>query len=158
MSSVGVTFYPKYQTMKKGKWIVDSCAFALVFLFVYTASAKFLRLDVFAGQLERFPWISPVAKIMAWVVPVVEVIVAVLLLTGRVRLTGFYAALGLMVVFTLYLALMLGSDRHLPCSCGGVISWMTWKQHLVFNLFFIAVALAGVVYSSPKIKFYESKT
>ena len=158
MSNRGVTFSPKYQTMKKRKWIVDGCAFALVFLFVYTASAKLLRLDVFAGQLERFPWISPVAKIMAWVVPAVEVIVAVLLLTGRVRVAGFYAALGLMLAFTVYLALMLGSDRHLPCSCGGVISWMTWKEHLVFNLFFIAVALTGVVYSSPKIKFYESKT
>ncbi|MBN8850382.1 MAG: hypothetical protein BGO55_32275 [Sphingobacteriales bacterium 50-39] len=144
--------------MKKGKWIADSCAFALVFLFVYTASAKFLRIDVFAFQLERFPWISPVAKLMAWVVPVVEIVVSMLLLTGRIRVTGFYAALTLMLAFTLYLALMLGSDRHLPCSCGGVISWMTWKQHLVFNLFFIGVAFAGLVYSSPKIKFYESKT
>jgi hypothetical protein len=143
--------------MKRGKWIIDSCAFALVFLFVYTASAKFLRIDIFAGQLERFPWISPVAKIMAWVVPSVELIVSALLLTERTRVAGFYAALGLMLVFTVYLALMLGSDRHLPCSCGGVISWMTWRQHLVFNLFFIGVALAGVVYSSPKIKFYESK-
>jgi hypothetical protein len=144
--------------MKKGKWIVDSCAFALVFLFVYTASAKFLRIDIFAGQLERFPWISPVAKIMAWVVPGVEVIVSALLLTRRARVYGLYAALTLMLVFTTYLALMLGSDKHLPCSCGGVISWMTWKQHLVFNLFFIVVALTGIVYSSPKIKFYESKT
>jgi len=143
--------------MKRGKWIIDSCAFALVFLFVYTASAKFLRIDIFAGQLERFPWISAVAKIMAWVVPSVELIVSALLLTERTRVAGFYAALGLMLVFTVYLALMLGSDRHLPCSCGGVISWMTWRQHLVFNLFFIGVALAGVVYSSPKIKFYESK-
>lgn len=143
--------------MKIGKWIIDSCAFALVFLFVYTATAKFLRIDIFAGQLERFPWISPMAKIMAWVVPSVELIVSALLLTGRTRVAGFYAALGLMLVFTVYLALMLGSDRHLPCSCGGVISWMTWKQHLVFNLFFIGVALTGVVYSSPKIKFYESK-
>ncbi|HVU53657.1 MAG TPA: MauE/DoxX family redox-associated membrane protein [Puia sp.] len=144
--------------MKRQKWIADICAFALVFLFVYTASSKFLRLDIFAGQLERFPWISPFASLMAWVVPGVEVAVAVLLLTGRIRLLGFSAALGLMLLFTVYLALMLGSDRHLPCSCGGVISWMTWKQHLVFNLFFIGVALAGLVYSSPKIKFYESKT
>ncbi|HEY4205327.1 MAG TPA: MauE/DoxX family redox-associated membrane protein [Puia sp.] len=144
--------------MKKRKWIADVCAFALVFLFVYTASSKFLRLNVFAFQLERFPWISPWASSMAWVVPGVEVIVAGLLLTGRIRIAGFFSALTLMVLFTLYLAFMLGSNKHLPCSCGGVISWMTWKQHLVFNLFFIGVALAGLVYSSPKIKFYESKT
>ena len=144
--------------MKKRKWIADVCAFALVFLFVYTASAKFLRLDIFAAQLERFPWLSPMASLMAWAVPAAEVLVVALLLTGRIRVAGFYAALALMVLFTLYLALMLGSNKHLPCSCGGVISWMTWKQHLVFNLFFIGVALAGLVYSSPKIKFYESKT
>jgi hypothetical protein len=98
------------------------------------------------------------AKMMAWVVPAVELVVALMLLMGRIKVVGFYAALTLMLVFTLYLALMLGSDRHLPCSCGGVISWMTWKQHLVFNLFFIGVTLTGLIYSSPKIKFYESKT
>jgi uncharacterized membrane protein YphA (DoxX/SURF4 family) len=142
--------------MKKRKWITDICAFALVFLFVYTASSKFLRLDLFAFQLEKFPWISPMASLMAWAVPVVEVIVAGLLLMGRIRTLGFYAALTLMVLFTTYLGLMVGTERHLPCSCGGVISWMSWKQHLVFNLFFIGVSLAGLVYSSPKIKFYES--
>jgi uncharacterized membrane protein YphA (DoxX/SURF4 family) len=143
--------------MKRAKWIVECCAFALVFLFIYTASAKFLRINVFAFQLERFPWISPVANLMAWVVPSVEAVVAVLLLTKR--RTGLYAALTLMLVFTIYLALMVGSGRQLPCSCGGVISWMTWKQHLLFNILFIAVALTGVLYSSSsrKIWFYESK-
>jgi hypothetical protein len=141
--------------MKTKKWIADACAFALIFLFVYTASAKFFRIDVFEFQLQRFPWIKRMALLVAWGVPAAELIVAGLLLMGRKRTVGFYAALSLMVLFTLYLALMLGSQEHLPCSCGGVISWMSWKQHLVFNIFFVGVAIAGLVYSSPKIKFYE---
>ena len=144
--------------MKRQKWIADICAYAFVFLFVYTASSKLLRLDVFEFQLTRFPWLSSVITLVAWGVPIVELLVAVALLTGRIRLKGFYAALILMSLFTIYLALMIASGKHLPCSCGGVISWMSWKQHLVFNLCFIGIAIMGLVYSSPKIQFYESKT
>lgn len=142
--------------MKKRDRTADICAFALIFLFVYTASAKLFRRQLFEIQLERFPWVSHLSALLAWAVPSVELIVAGLLLMGPVRKAGFYAALTLMSVFTLYLALMLGSEQHLPCSCGGVVSWMTWKQHLVFNTFFIGIAIAGLVYSSPKIQFYDT--
>jgi hypothetical protein len=142
--------------MKKRNLTADICAFALIFLFVYTASAKLFRRELFEIQLGRFPWIRDMATLMAWIVPSVELVVAGLLLMGRRRTMGFYAALTLLLVFTLYLALMLGSQQHLPCSCGGVVSWMTWKQHLVFNTFFIGIAIAGLVYSSPKIQFYDT--
>jgi hypothetical protein len=136
--------------------MADACAFALVFLFVYTATSKLLKHDVFQVQLDRFPWIKHMALFLAWAVPLTELIVAALLLSTRVRKIGFMLSLALMVTFTLYLALMLGTEKHLPCSCGGVISAMTWKQHLVFNIVFTGIALSGLVFSPPKIKFYET--
>lgn len=136
--------------------MADACAFALVFLFVYTATSKLLKHDVFQVQLDRFPWIKHMALFLAWAVPITELIVAALLLSARVRKIGFMLSLALMVTFTLYLALMLGTEKHLPCSCGGVISAMTWKQHLVFNIVFTGIALSGLVFSPPKIKFYET--
>jgi len=57
---------------------------------------------------------------------------------------GFYAAFGLMVILTVYLALMLGTQQHLPCSCGGAIEGLTWRQHVLFNLFFLALAGLGI--------------
>ena len=141
--------------MNRRQRTADVCAFALIFLFVYTASAKLFQWQVFELQLGRFPWIGHLSTLLTWAVPAVELIVAGLLLVGRMRRPGFYAALTLMLVFTLYLALMLGSQKHLPCSCGGVISWMNWQQHLLFNLVFIGIAITGLVYSPPKIQHYE---
>jgi hypothetical protein len=34
---------------------------------------------------------------------------------------------------------MILSFAKLPCQCGGVISKMSWKEHVVFNAFFIVV-------------------
>jgi hypothetical protein len=138
------------------KWIADGCAYSLVFLFVYTATSKLFRLEIFQIQLGKFPWIKNMAPVIAWAVPAVELAAAGLLLTRRARRIGLYISLTLMVLFTLYLAFMLGTEKHLPCSCGGVISSMSWKQHLVFNLFFSVVPIIGLVYSPPKIQFYET--
>jgi len=138
------------------KWIADGCAYSLVFLFVYTATSKLSHLYIFQGQLARFPWIMHYAVVLSWAVPVMELAASGLLLASRTRRTGLYVSLGLMISFTLYLAFMLGSQEHLPCSCGGVISSMSWQQHLVFNLFFTGIAIAGLVFSPPKIKFYAT--
>jgi len=40
---------------------------------------------------------------------------------------------------------MLLSGQHLPCTCGGIISKMSWKQHLGFNALFILVGLIGII-------------
>lgn len=136
--------------------MTDACAFALVFLFAYTATSKLTNHDVFQVQLERFPFISHMTMFIAWAVPLAELAAVLLLLSGRVRRMGFILSLALMTAFTLFLALMLGTEKHLPCSCGGVISVMTWKQHLIFNIFFTGIALSGLVFSPPKIKFYET--
>ena len=138
------------------KWIADACAYSLVFLFVYTATAKLFQFSLFQFQLDSFPWIQHVATILVWAVPVLELAAAVLLLARRLRRIGLYVSLTLMVLFTLYISLMLGSGKHLPCSCGGVVGWMTWRQHLVFNLVFIGITIVGLVYSPSKIKFYET--
>ena len=138
------------------KWMADVCAFALVFLFVYTATSKLFKIDVFQVQLDRFPWVRHMALFIAWAVPITELVAAGLLLSGRVRRIGFVLSLALMAAFTLYLALMLGTEKHLPCSCGGVVGWLNWKQHLIFNIFFTGIALSGLVFSPPKIEFYET--
>jgi len=56
-----------------------------------------------------------------------------------------------MAILTVYLALMLGTEKHLPCSCGGAIESLTWRQHILFNLFFLALAGLGskLVQSQP---------
>jgi uncharacterized membrane protein YphA (DoxX/SURF4 family) len=129
---------------KKKNNIVEVCAFLLILLFVYAASSKLFRWHLFRFQLESYPWIQHFAGWIVWIVPALELgITAALLIPGRIRRIGFYASLVLLFIFTVYLLIMLGTQHHLPCSCGGVIQGMTWGQHVVFNLFFIVLSLMG---------------
>jgi hypothetical protein len=85
------------------------------------------------------------AGIVGWSLPAVELVVSVLLFLPFTKKLGLYLSFGLMVLFTAYISYMVMFTPHLPCSCGGVIKQLSWKQHLVFNAFFIVVAFAGII-------------
>jgi predicted anti-sigma-YlaC factor YlaD len=129
--------------MKVGTFIeIVSALFILLFL--YTAISKSFKVGSTAGALKKTPLLSDVAYPVAWAVVVVEYIVAFLLFWPRTRKIGLYASLGLMSIFTIYIGLMMVFAPKLPCSCGGVISKMTWGYHLVFNTFFAFLALIAI--------------
>jgi hypothetical protein len=141
---------------------VESSAFALIVLWVYAAASKLFKFALFRFQLNSYPWIRHFGGVLAWGVPLAELGIAALLLSGRKRGMGFYASLALLLLFTGYLLWMLRTEQHLPCSCGGVIQHLTWGQHIVFNGFFIAVAATGIAgrrcqqLSSLKRQIYET--
>ena len=123
----------------------------LIFLFVYTATSKFIQHDNFYARLTLFPWISRFAGILSWVVPLLEIFVSGLLFIQPTRIVGFLCSAILLLGFTVYLFLMLGYHDKLPCTCGGVIEKMTWKQHIFFNLFFILISIIGLFKSGASL-------
>jgi Methylamine utilisation protein MauE len=60
------------------------------------------------------------------------------------RLEGLCAAFGLMILFTFYIAAIMTFSKELPCACGGVLSMLHWKGHLVFNIVFVGLAAMGI--------------
>lgn len=138
----------KWQILKQEKMkkkIHDIIGGLLVLLFVYAAFSKLFDYTQFKMQLGSSPLLASYAGIIAWMVPVVELIIATLLTVTVTRIIGLYASLGLLLIFTLYITAMLLSGEHLPCSCGGIIQALNWSQHLVFNLFFMALCIGGIV-------------
>lgn len=124
--------------------ITDILASLLILLFVYAAVSKLIDYGVFKTQIQQSPfieWFSPVA----WLLPVAELIAAGLLLWEPSQKFGFYVSAFLLTCFTIYIAAMLAFAPHLPCSCGGVLKQLNWREHLVFNVFFLAVAISGIV-------------
>jgi hypothetical protein len=119
--------------MKK-KIFVEAISFVVIILFLYTGISKLADYAVFREQVALSPVLQPFAGIIAWLLPLVEFAVAALLFIPKCRLTGLYAATGLMGIFTLYIAVLLAVDDTLPCSCGGIIELLSWKQHLVLNI------------------------
>ncbi|MEO7049650.1 MAG: MauE/DoxX family redox-associated membrane protein [Ferruginibacter sp.] len=135
-------------------YLPDIIASLLILLFVYAAMSKLMMYDTFRSQVKESPFIVWFSSI-AWTVPVVELIVAALLFYKPTQIIGFYASAFLLLVFTIYIACMLGFAPHLPCSCGGVLKQLSWKQHLVFNGFFILIAISGILLKS-KLKTKEA--
>jgi hypothetical protein len=133
---------------------------AFIFLFVYTASAKFFEFTAFKNVLSQSPLIGSVAATVAWVLPILELGAAGLLVFRKTKKAGMYMSMGLMVIFSVYIFYMLLFVPHLPCSCGGVIRTMSWSEHLVFNAFFIGLAVLNILtaYQTLPIRGNEPNT
>lgn len=124
--------------------IVELIISLFILLFMYTAAAKLMDLKSFASTLAKSPLIGKLNWVVAWSIPGLEMIITVFLILPGTKRTGLYASLLLMTVFTLYLSYMVLSGSKLPCHCGGVISTMSWQQHIWFNLGFIGLAIAAL--------------
>lgn len=131
--------------MKKRELVVEVIVFLFVVLFLYAAESKLTDYQHFIGQIGKSPLLTNFAGTIAWMIPVIEIIVCILLVIPRFRMIGFYAAFGLMTIFTFYIIAILSFSAVLPCSCGGILSTMGWKEHLIFNIAFVGLALTGII-------------
>lgn len=133
--------------------ILDIVSGLLVLLFAYTAMSKLFGFAQFRAQLAGSPWLGLYAGWLAWLVPAVELVIVGMLTVNVLRRYGLYASLLLLAVFTIYIGGMLLTQQHLPCSCGGVIEKLSWKQHLVLNALFMALCGWGII-EERRIKRY----
>ena len=135
----------KYQQkIKKAILIPDIICGLLILLFVYAAGSKLLDRQHFQAVLAQMLLINYIAGFISFALPITESVVCLLLFMPGTRLFGLYGSFGLMTVFTLYIGYMILFAPKLPCSCGGVLEQMSWIQHLVFNLVFIALSAIAI--------------
>jgi uncharacterized membrane protein YphA (DoxX/SURF4 family) len=131
--------------MIKRTTIIESITILNVILFLYTGIAKLMDYSVFKEQLADSPILGSVAKPVALLLPWLEFVIVVLLIIPRWRLKGLYSCLVLMILFTAYIITLFSISKEMPCSCGGIIELLSWKQHLVFNSAFILLNLWGII-------------
>lgn len=124
--------------------ITDAACILAAGLFLYAALSKLHDYPAFKVQLGKSPFITGLAALLAWMLPTVEIIVSIALMITPVRPAALYASLFLLTLFTSYLAAMLMFSYYIPCSCGGVLSGLTWKEHIVFNGVFMVINLIAV--------------
>jgi hypothetical protein len=120
--------------------------FLLILLFAYTAMSKLLDYEkfVFQMRLAPLPLMNWAAPIIGWLMPILESLLAIGLIISRYRLIALYATICLFILFEIYIGSMLLSGHNLPCTCGGIISQMSWKQHLAFNAAFLCMTLIAI--------------
>jgi putative oxidoreductase len=117
-------------------------AAVLILLFAYAAVSKLLDYDNFQGQLYNQAIPRALAGPLTWLLPAAELLTCVLLSSRRGQHLGLQFSLALLSVFTVYTGLvLLGFWDRVPCSCGGILSHMSWGFHLGFNIFFLAITV-----------------
>jgi len=125
--------------------LIDIISALFILLFMYTASSKLFDFLQFEGTLAMSPLIGEsLAPFAAWAIPIVEILISLMLFFPRSRRMGLWASLFLMIAFTFYIGYIAFVAPHQPCSCGGVIKYMTWKEHFIFNIFFTLLAALGL--------------
>ena len=142
----------------KQKVTIEIICFLLTLLFVYAAFSKLWEYNTFKIQLTNSPFLKTFAGMIVWFIPATELTVSAMLTVRNTRKEGLYGSFILLLIFTVYIGTMLLSATHLPCSCGGIIQQLSWKQHLLFNLFFLLLVFIGIILErKQKLKYAVCK-
>lgn len=132
-----------FYKVQSGFAITTSYLYTLLFL--YAAVSKLLDFENFRVQLGQSPLLSAFASTVAVLVPAIEIIIALLLLTNKGRFIGLIGGTALMAMFSAYIYIILHYSAFVPCSCGGVLEKMDWNQHLIFNIAFVVMSAIAIL-------------
>jgi len=134
------------------EWSFFIPAILLLMLWAYAAFSKIVDHEKFVAQIELapVPLMHILGPALGWAVPAVELTLVLLLCFDRFRKWGLLMSCVLLLLFEIYIAAMLFSGLDLPCTCGGLISKLQWKEHLIFNAVFMAIAACPFIYNSNR--------
>lgn len=137
--------------------IIEIICLLCILLFVYASVSKIVDFENFSVQLGQSPMLSAFAGWVAILVPLSELIIAIMLAIPRTRFVGLVLAFSLMAMFTAYIYIILNYGSYVPCSCGGVLEKLSWQEHLLFNLFFVLLLFLAIILdlTSKEDKFFK---
>jgi len=125
--------------------LINIICYCCILLFFYAAANKLLDYQKFKVQIGQSPILTNYAGSIAWFIPSIEIIIAMLLFFSRTLIIGLYATYILMVLFTTYIIAILNFTARVPCSCGGILEKMGWHEHLIFNFTFVIMVFLAIV-------------
>lgn len=127
----------------------------MLLFWIYVGIDKVWQLHAFKIALQQQPIISPLAPILYWLLPIVEISLGLLLAfpSQKVQSWGWKASILLISVFTVYIALgVLDVYEQKPCMCSSFLSNVSWNTHLVINSVILAFSILGWVLNKSFIK------
>lgn len=138
------------------KVLPDFITALLILLFIYSGFSKIIAYAEFSRSMHSQPFAPWMADTLTWILPPIEIIIALMLMWAKTRRLGQYAFLITMLAFTGYIvAIRLNFFDRIPCSCGGLIRQLSWQQHLIFNLFFVGLAIWAIILDRQNHKVFE---
>ena len=124
---------------------IQTTTFLLILLWIYAAISKLAAFGHFQMQMHNQTLPLSVQWVLIYMLPPLEMAVAVLLVFSRTMVTGLYFSSVLLGLFSCYIALVIFHFfNRTPCSCGGILEKIGWVPHLFFNLFFLIITLTAI--------------
>jgi len=131
--------------------VIEIISALLILLFAYAAVVKILDYQKFQVQLSQSPMLTAFSRWVAFLIPALEILISIMLAVQRFRLGALYASYTLLLMFIGYIIAITEFSTYIPCSCGGILENLGWNEHLLLNIFFVILALSGIIiYSKPK--------
>lgn len=116
--------------------------FFLFLFWIYAAVVKLADISLWRFRLREQPFDDVFAEPLAWGLPVLEFVIAALMISARTVKWGLYMGAALLVVFSVYIGMIqLNFFSHVPCSCAGIVKSFGWTDHLIFNMVILAVTI-----------------
>ena len=127
----------------KNGLILKIISFYFIFLFVYTGFSKLMDNQSLLIALKNAPLFltSFFATFLSWAVPIIEILLAMMIGFKKTSQFGWLGIIILLTIFTLYTAWIVLVSPYEPCTCGGLMNLLSWKQHLIFNISSMALAI-----------------
>ncbi|MDN3594389.1 MauE/DoxX family redox-associated membrane protein [Zunongwangia endophytica] len=126
--------------------------FYFVLLLTYTGISKITELKTLYTTLINAPLYldNELATIGQWLIPISEIALALSISFKKTRKIGYLGITSLFILLSLYSGWINWFLPNKPCSCGGLISLLSWKQHVLFNLINLLLALTAWYITEPK--------
>lgn len=129
--------------------LITIIAGLFILLFVYAAINKLIEFEKFQMEIAQSPVLTDYANYVAVLIPSIEILISILFLFPKFYGIAFYSSYALMVMFTTYIIVILNFSDFVPCSCGGILEQLGWKEHLIFNILFVILSIIGVILTHP---------
>lgn len=131
----------------KNQWIPLLSVNLLIFVLIYTASAKLLNFPHYVNSMRSQPLPSVLSLILTYLIPVLEGLLVYFLMAKDLRSVGLLGTAILLLLFTFYVGyIRISGLESTTCPCGGLFSSLTWTQHLYVNSALTALAFFTYFY------------
>lgn len=129
-------------SVKRNSIIIGICVLVILFTYVGITQIIFrdnVELNLLNSPLLSIPktWIT----ILSWFIPVLELLTVALLLFPRSQLIGLYLTISILAIYICYNLGILYIAPYIPCSCGGMLKFLSWQQQLWITISCLIIAV-----------------
>lgn len=116
----------------------------MILFWLYVGMDKIWIHDAFELSLVHQPIIGAFAPVLSWLMPLLEISLAVLLFmpSKKLEYLGWSVSLLLILIFSIYIALgVIGILKNAPCMCSSFLTNVNRITHLWINSILFIVSL-----------------